>query len=570
MPKIPGYEQQTSPNASQLPTEMPAYGQATARATGQLGAAVGKLADTAVAWEEAKAKVVADESASQYQFDALSSLITAERSYKPEDDPSEMVNTFRGALTKSRQNLIEKNADKPFVKKALTDRLDNIDRQLTVRAMSTQAEAQGKHITYKLGNTLDNYAKMAIQDPASFTEYEAQAHAAMDGIGGEYAGADKKAAWSAGVAAQIVSAHMQSDPVGVEETLKDPDDPLTKALSAEQLAKLQQAAHKGAVEVKGNELGDAIGREAFAAQGDAGYSVIQQRIDALRKTDPEMADAADKYARQSFSREQQAYAGKVKAEEDVMFSVTAAGQAWVAPGWMRGSDRAALTDKQKRYSENLRWDAEGGAQSSNQEYLNTIMAAAFASDKTEFLGMKLDKTLLSKGDFSSYSRMQAKLAGDRTATEGDIGPTVDRYLASYQFKGTNEQQRAREQATKTIMLDLVMSREQSLGRKLTVAEMEQEFGKAFQQSGSTVSMIPMLASTQPALDMIKPESAALISNTIRGIGADPYPATVLKVQQDIEKNRSMIEDRLDEIGLPATDNNITQYYLERMKAGQPL
>lgn len=568
MPKIPVYEQQTSPNASQMPTEMPAYGQATARATGQLGAAVGKLADVAVGWEEAKAKVVADEAASQYQFDALTSLINAERDYKVEDDPSEMVNKFRGALTESRKNLIEQNTDKPFVKKALNERLDSIDRQLTVRAMSTQAEAQGKHITYKLGNTLDNIAKSAMADVANFPLYQEQAYAVLDGVGGSLGGADKKAEWSARTAGQIVSAHLQSDPVGVEEMLKEKDDPLTKSLTAEQYGKLQQAAHKGAVEVKGSEIGDAIGREAFAAQGAGGLDMLQKRIDALRKTDQEMADAADKYARQAFTREQQIYTGNVSAEEDRMFQSAAAGQAWVAPDWMRAVDVAAMADKDKRYRENLQWDSEGGAKTSNQEYLNTVMAAAFASDKTEFLNMKIDKTLLSRGDFGSYSRLQAKLAGDRTATEGDIGPTVDRYLAGYQFKGTNDQKKAREQATKTVMLDLVMSREQSLGRKLTQAEMEQEFGKAFQQSGTTVSMIPMMESTHPALDLIKPESAALISNAIRGIGGDPYPATVLKVQQDIERQRGAIEANLEEIDLPVTDNNVTQYYLELMKTGQ--
>lgn len=574
MPKIPVYEQQTSPNASQMPTEMPAYGQATARATGQLANSVNRGTEVVMQWQEEKAKVLAEEVASRYQVSVSEAISKHEQGLKIEEDPEEAYGKLKSDLKAAQENIIAEN-DKPFLKKFVKERIAQIQRGVDQKIISNQAQAQGRYIGHIVNKTLDNYTKSAIIDGTTegFLEAEKGAYDSLDKIGGAAAGEDVKRKWSADTAAAILAKINDKDPEAAKKILADKEHPLTKRITADQYEQLDRVATKGAQNVEAADKGDNIGRGAFDSHGEAGASIIKEESEKASGGSPVMAQDIERNARAAFTQAKAENDARVNAERDRMFDATARGESWTPPSWLHGADLASIDEQHKRQVENLQNDAEGFRRSSDEAYLNQVIAAASAQDKTEFVTTPLDKTRLSRRDYDRWNQARIKMSGDRTATEGEIGPAVDRYIDAHKFPGSSQQQKERIAAIKGVMLDLVAAKEKEAKRKISKPEMDAAFAEAFGQTAKVQASIlgfEMDGATKSAIDLINPKTATIISGAIKDAGGIPSPKYIVQVQQDIERKRDLIESRLSESGTPISDENVYRYYLDKARRGEPL
>lgn len=254
MPVIPTYEQQQLGQAAGLPTDVPAIGQASARALAQVGQSVANLADVAVEWENQKAKVGAAKAAADYQLDGIRALDEAQKNFDPAKDPAGLSKDYAESMRKRRNDFAEGASG--FTRKHFDAQADDIDNRLRVRAFETEAIAVGKFQVGQVSDAGDSLAKTVILDPTMYDQAVESFNALADSM--DRVPADKRAeaktVWAGNVAEAVLDDMVESDPVGAGAILADMDNKFTKALSPEQLSRLRDGAENGAAVIEADEF----------------------------------------------------------------------------------------------------------------------------------------------------------------------------------------------------------------------------------------------------------------------------------------------------------------------------
>lgn len=573
MVAIVPYEQQQTPQSSEMPTRARAPGAQTAAAIGSLGKSISTYASQMDEVNDRKAQVEAASILTKAALVTQKMMETADA--LGETDPTGYAGKFNEVFSTSRNEIMssldKKTASNPYLQGHLKAGFEKLQQTTFLRAMQVEHEATGKYAVKQLGDIATVSAKIVMNDPSRFEEQRDRVMTAADTNVGipALARAEFKTRAADSLAMSAIGKVIDDDPKKAREMLADEKNQLVVAMSADTFQKAKDQADKMYWVKEGESQGNAIGLKATS------LSAITGQLEKI--TDENVRKYAEQAAYQTYGQKEQA-----KKEYDRNLYDSAIDYVWANPNaeWTPPRDmKPEDILRVRQFKTDAQYNAQGfGTKTDIPTYvmLHDMMVrdpAGFAK-----LNIKQYYPMLSGADAKTLEVKRSDIQSGRSTVadiqkDGLIDNAIKQVfppVGKAASQNAKQERALQEQSFKYSVLSRVNYMEENVWKRQgTPAEIQGVVDEATRYRNQTGPAawdkygLVSGGATQTVVEAVPGQYTGIIANTLKMAGRDPSPAAVTGMYNAIHAQEDQLKDALESQGLEPTEANMVAEFLRQ-------